>query len=145
VHRLFYTGAQLPYRRNFVVSSRAESKPVPKFRKKENRCCGVGGGCVCGWLQAGCRGAAVGGTRRGFGCRVVGVFCIQYLSDGRTLQQGKVGLVWTPPKGFLATFFSSPATYFPFLFPGAGLGRTGFSITNLSWLCQSGVWWDLLG
>jgi len=32
--------------------------------------------CVCGWLQAGCRGAVVGGTRQGFGCRVVGVFCM---------------------------------------------------------------------
>lgn len=70
----------------------------------------LGGGCVLGWLQAGCRGAAVGGTRQGFGCRVVSVFCMFELTDG---PYGKVRLVlvWRPPKGFLATFFSSPSFY----------------------------------
>lgn len=95
----------------------------------------LGGGCVLGWLQAGCRGAAVGGTRQGFGCRVVSVFCMFELTDG-TLWQGKVGLMWRPPKGFLATFFFSlpPFIYFSFLPPGVGLGGTCFNITNLSQL-----------
>ena len=115
-----------------MVSSRAESKPVPKFRKKENGYCGVGGGCV---YVVGCR-QDVAVREWGERVKVSGVVwlaCSVCLSDGWTLRQGKVGLAWTErvPSHFFF-FLLSPAIYLPFLSPGAGLGGTCFSITNLS-------------
>jgi hypothetical protein len=91
-HRLYYSGAQSPYRRNFVVSSRLGSNSMPKPRKKETEkkkeereqmlwcwrwLCVVGGRML---------GNRSGGNASRFrmSC-VVGVFCARVcLSDGKT-------------------------------------------------------------